>query len=231
MKKTILLSTVLFSTMLLSQTKETTPTPSTSNKENQPLFGLRTSLAFNSYSPTYFNRNIAYSSKSSLLNLALTSEFQISKYVALSPELIYLQKGASVVLSTSGGTVGDLAASYAGINVLSKIRYPFEKFELYGIVGPSVLYNLSASTTYSYSMSAGTNDISEYANQVIVDLIVGGGVALKTSTGKLFADLRYLSGLSNFGNVKLDQQYNMGSGVSNGTLNQFSFNVGYLHKF
>lgn len=229
-----MLALSIFSLSAQTKTKETEVI--IPKKESKSLFGFRVGLAHNSLSPELFNSLYAYTSKATILNLTLVSEFPVSKYVSLMPEIAYNQKGANFTYGSSSSRnvmIGDFTFATVGANLIPKVHYDYKDFEFYGLLGAGASVNISSKVSSTDALSKEEYDIDSLTNFLNFDIIVGGGLGYKVNTGKFFFDMRYNVGMNLYGNGKynLYYRYYIGELPSNGKLNQFSMNLGYLHKF
>lgn len=119
--------------------------------------------------------------------------FEIAPNLALQPELLYTQKG-------SKGYMGNVTATFA-MNYLEfplLLRYTFSTSSdnsPFILFGPALALN----TKGEFAISNALDETlwKNMANQKSIDigLVLGGGVALKSGSTKVFLEARYTAGL------------------------------------
>lgn len=133
----------------------------------------------------------AYTSKFGIMG-GLSLDWQLSDSLYLTPELMYVQKGAKVtVLSIEASA----KYSYIEVPVLLKAKFDASpEFKPYVMAGPSLGILMSASSTVG---TAAATDIKSATNSTDFGLNIGGGFEYWASqTWALYFNTRYYLGLS-----------------------------------
>ncbi|MBK8565290.1 MAG: PorT family protein [Saprospiraceae bacterium] len=143
-------------------------------------------------------------------------EIGLSKYFAVQPELVFIQKGAS------GKNEGDeIVLNHIELPLLAKFKYSSQYFNAFATAGP----------TFGYAMSGKYGDYKykdedwEGYNRFEIGASIGGGLGLNLKKGTAFVDVRYQFSLNNLAEVSaIEEDYidvtikNRGVGVTFGYL-------------
>jgi hypothetical protein len=125
---------------------------------------------------------------------------------ALSVQLLYDQKGASLTSTSSNGAqteTDDLALGYIEIPVTAKVALGSSNFKPYLFAGPSIGFLTSAQThqvqtTYGVTSLDQTADETNTFNTVDLSLLFGAGASYQLAGGtQLMLDAGYALGLIN----------------------------------
>jgi len=119
-------------------------------------------------------------------------------FVAVQPELMYIQKGASIERQTFDGTTvtSTLKLNYIEVPFLIKLQAPLEEGITPNVfLGPTLGLNVAAEFETEGGGESATRDIS--ANRAEFGLALGGGVDVDLDAGTLMIDARYEIGLTN----------------------------------
>lgn len=142
----------------------------------------------------------------------ITADIPLGSGFSFAPELLYTQKG--FVLSEGidinilglpvnvGATVTN-RINYIESPLLMKYTIDLGKVAIYGQAGPSIAFATSAHTRATanviFDIDIASTDLNlESNNYNRWDLAanVGAGLAIKTTTGKIFSDIRYQHGFN-----------------------------------
>ncbi len=133
--------------------------------------------------------------------LGLSIPITADNFLAVQPELLYIQKGAKFSANTSGATrLGDTYLNYAELPVLLKVSFGGDVFRAYVNAGPSVAYALSGKTNQGpnvVDVSFGDGADVTFNNRIDFGAQFGGGIGFKAGPGDILLDLRYGLGFSN----------------------------------
>lgn len=122
----------------------------------------------------------------------------ISGPIAIQPELMYLQKGASDEETFDGTTITSTTKlDYIEVPFLAKLQVPLEE----GIspnlfVGPTLGINVAAEAEVEGGGESETQDISDNVSGTEFGLTLGGGIDINLSDTILTGDIRYGIGLT-----------------------------------
>jgi Outer membrane protein beta-barrel domain len=145
-------------------------------------------------------------------------EIGLSKYFAIQPELVYIQKGGS-----GKNEDEDVVFNHIEFPLLAKFKYGSEYFNVYAAVGPTFGYAFSGKDgDYKFK-----GDDWEGYNRFEVGASLGGGLGLNLKKGTAFVDIRYLFSLSNL----TDTEGTVLEGVDITAKNRsVGLTFGYLHR-
>lgn len=164
-------------------------------------------------------------------------EIPIHQNFSFQPEVLYSKKGFTLNEGTSFDVFGlnvpigakaTTSISYIETPLLAKVKLGQGKTKIYGIVGPSIGYATSAKIQPQVTLLIDFNlpeinlDLSNNIyNRTDISGIIGGGAEYKTTTGKIFTDIRYQKSFSNIFNNPIADLSVKNSG--------FQWTVGYSH--
>lgn len=147
-------------------------------------------------------------------SLGIMAEIPIEGNFSFRPELQYIRKGFRVSENINPEFLGfpipigaraDTRLNYLEMPLLLQYRYGNEKAGVYGIAGPSIGYAMSANiqpfATLLVTVRLPEVDInlnSDTYNRFELGGIAGLGGDLAAGNGKIFADIRYQYGFTNF---------------------------------
>lgn len=156
-------------------------------------------------------------------NIGLQAVFGINDYIAIQPELHYINKGYQLPLSLGGTLVSESTANldYIQLPVLASLRLPLIRaFTPKVLVGPHVAYKIGGNTnTKVGSTETRTQHKPEDYNTIDVGLTLGAGFDVGLDAFTLNVELRYELGLL---------PVYSGEPSSNMTHNQVGFMLGLL---
>ena len=162
--------------------------------------------------------DVEFDSKAGL-GLGAYMSINISKYFAIQPEILYMQKGGQHDMSFEIDFGGQLISAdveldanlnYLEIPILAKVKVPTaSSITPFFIAGPAVAFNIDAeaeitvtATVDGYTESeTGTEDIKDEISDTDVGIIFGGGAEFDLGTVNLFFDVRYNIGLLNVDDI------------------------------
>ncbi len=158
----------------------------------QNFIGIRGGLNFAWYNERgveFYGLGKNYSENSKVLTgsaFAGILEIGVSKYFALQPELVIIQKGWG----------GDSNVEKSVVNcfdfpLLAKLKINERYFNVYAVFGPTFGYALSALN----SKKNWEEEWGDY-NRFQLSLSMGGGLGLNLKKGIVFMDVRHLRGLN-----------------------------------
>lgn len=126
-------------------------------------------------------------------NIGMISEFEVSKYFSIQPELNYTNKGYKF----NQGQSIDIRLSYFEIPLLLKPKFPIkEVFEFYGEFGPSLSIGVGGEAKVNNQTYTGLFDAGGY-KRLDMGLNYGGGFNVKLNSGYKFGlGVRFFKGLS-----------------------------------
>lgn len=129
------------------------------------------------------------------LNLGVFSEFLNIPYFSVVAELNYVQKGMKIVLpvttiSNPDGTGEyynyDSRIDYLNLSALGKLRFNFDLFTPYIVIGPKVDFEINNVNSYGSA-----NEVEENFNDVMYGIKVGGGAEIKLTSFSLLTEIIY----------------------------------------
>jgi hypothetical protein len=127
-------------------------------------------------------------------------EVGLANHLALQIEPQYVRKGARIMtpISPTSELNSRLRLDYMEVPVLLKASMKVRKTTIYGIIGPSVAYNIGAAYDASIEDSTIVRDIRNSFNSTDLSLDIGAGFSFDISPNVAFvADCRYSLGLLN----------------------------------
>jgi hypothetical protein len=132
---------------------------------------------------------------------------------ALQPELMYIQKGASLETTVDETTITSTTRlDYVEIPVLAKFQLPASAPVSPSLfAGPTLGFNVAAETEVETEVEGGeseTNDVSDQVSGTDFGIALGGGVDIGLTTGTLMIDVRYALGLTNVDDTDEDTSIN-----------------------
>lgn len=118
--------------------------------------------------------------------------------IAVQPELMYIQKGASQEETFNGTTVTQtVKLDYIEVPVLVKLQVPLEEGITPSVfAGPTLGLNVTAEAEAEAEGESATEDISDDVSGTDFGLALGGGVDIDFPFGTLMGDIRYGFGLT-----------------------------------
>lgn len=119
-------------------------------------------------------------------------------FVAVQPELMYIQKGASQEQTINGTAVtATVKLDYIEVPFLVKLQAPLEEGITPSVfAGPTLGLNVNAEAVGEAEGESVTEDISDDVSGTDFGLALGGGVDIDFSAGTLMGDIRYGLGLT-----------------------------------
>lgn len=165
--------------------------------------------------------------------IGVLAEFRFNDYIAVQPEINFLQKGfkkeetfSDPILGEASGRT-DFIFNHIEIPVLFKGGGAFGPVRIDGIVGPGISYALNGKTKYKITVNGNTEteteDIDFEDDEFSrTDLSIHIGAVISVGIGetiKIFADTRYLSGFVNLNSSDSPEEArNYGISISAGVL-------------
>jgi hypothetical protein len=154
----------------------------------------------------------------SFLNLAGVLDIKLGKYIYLSNEFTYTEKGTKAILTLSNASIEQVdKVQYLGYNILPKLQFGTGKLGGFFVVGPGINFILDASG-YMKAYSANGLSINNYKIDYLLGFDVcmnfGGGITYRVPSGKIVFDARYCPQLTNTS--------------PDGRLYQIGLSIGYL---
>ena len=127
-------------------------------------------------------------------------EVGLTDHLALQIEPQYVRKGARIMtpISPTSELNSRLHLDYMEVPVLLKASMKVRKTTIYGIIGPSIAYNIGAAYDASIEDSTIVRDIRNSFNSTDMAIDIGAGFSFDISPNVAFvADCRYSLGLLN----------------------------------
>jgi hypothetical protein len=124
-------------------------------------------------------------------------EIGLSKYFAIQPELVFIQKGGS-----GKNEDENIVFNHIDFPLLAKFKYGSEYFNVYAAAGP----------TFGYALSGKNGDYKfkdedwEGYNRFEIGASIGGGLGLNLKKGTAFVDVRYQFSLNNLVDVPTSEE-------------------------
>lgn len=206
----------------------------------QVSIGVRTgfNLATWSYTPKNTTSNTNYTVTEPLVlgfTFAMPIEIKVSDSFILQPELSFIQKGYSQKReSGSDHTQDTYIFNYFEMPLLAKVMLGNKRFKIGGFTGPSFGYLVSGQDVtaygasqkfYVYNKNIDFNAaIYKTTNRFDIGLVLGIQPTYNiTDYGRIFFDVRYQLGLTDFKNDLPDNTkiFNRGIGLSIGAFTYF----------
>jgi len=141
-------------------------------------------------------------------------DWNINDNFSLCVEVNYSQRGYERIQTSGGNTdAGSLVASQSWFDVPLYVKYSFilsEKIRPFGYAGVAMNYLISATNQFTYSDNKPTGakvvaegpaeSVLNQRNQLNRSWLVGGGIRYKIGKNYVYADVRYMGGMSNLAN-------------------------------
>lgn len=171
--------------------------------------------------------------------VGVSSEISLSQSFSFQPELQFVKRGFSVRQGTIVEALGvpipigaraNTTVNYIDLPLLAKAKLGIGSTRLYGVIGPSIGYALSAKVQPKVTLLLDFNlptisiDLSDAQYQrTDIAAVFGAGVEHNLGSGKLFADVRYQHSFNSMiNNTLVDVQFkNSGAQIA----------LGYAHSF
>ena len=145
------------------------------------------------------------------VNIGLMANIRLTSFLALQPEVLFLQKGGAYDVGVPVGLPGvtvdvsdSRALKYIEVPLLLKLVVPLRgKFRPTFLLGPSFALNLGGELESRIAVGVGglrfkfieTKDLKRELNDLEVSLVFGGGFDIDLGKGTLVFDDRFYFGL------------------------------------
>ncbi len=122
-------------------------------------------------------------------------DINIGQTIGVTGGVRFIMKGWS---STQGTLVSKIKLNYFEIPILLKARFPLTEVKPYVLAGPTLAFNLAATSDQTNGQQSATTDVSNFVESMDFGLLFGAGSDFKIATKtSLFIQFAYSLGLSN----------------------------------
>jgi Outer membrane protein beta-barrel domain len=168
---------------------------------------------------------------------AISLEIGLTRWLAIQPEVTYLQKGGKIALPGNEGPTLRINMNYLEAPLLAKFRFGRGPLKGYAMVGPSVGYALDGSTTLKVAgetikerikFDESYNGDNQRDNRLDYSAMAGAGMQYKLGIGSIVLDARIALDLNDYTMRKGD---GLDLGLSKTHWEGFALSLGYQIEF
>jgi|GEM_PF-1836982 len=208
-----------------------------SGKAQLQYFGIKTGIAFTSMGGGSLGTHFSDLGGTGLI-AGFSYDYFFNDYLSFAPELIYFRKGTEFFkdssVSSHANRTDIYKLNYFQLPLTLKIKYPFDMFNIYGLVGPYVSYLFSGKASEEGYAIIGKREMNlksffseQERNQKFsrfdVGFNLGAGAEIDAGSGRITFQLRYDIG---FIPVAKDQEVDF-EYMSFGSNRAWSIEAGY----